>query len=109
MCLASALDIIEAGRPPRAIFVDYPLGHTTGKPFDTEDQLNIVRDALSGFETMTAAGQLRRLANDWGADDAWRREAGSTTGSDTRQPRDETPQFQHEADRAAAVAAGALS
>ena len=38
MCLSSALDIFTAGRPPRATFLDYPLGHNSGKPFDAADQ-----------------------------------------------------------------------
>ena len=43
MCVGSAIDIFQAGRPPRATFVDYPLGHSSGKPFDTADQLSIRR------------------------------------------------------------------
>ena len=26
----SALDILQAGQPPRSVFVDYPLGHSVG-------------------------------------------------------------------------------
>jgi len=108
MCMASALDIIQAGKPPRATFVDYPLGHTAGKPFDPDDQLAIIREGLIAIETMRTAGRIHRLPNRWSADDAWKQQAGATTGADTRRPRDETPQFQTEADRAAAIAAGAL-
>ena len=67
MCLASALDIIEAGRPPRATFVDYPLGHTAGKPFDERDQLGILRATLRGFETLTTPGDIQILPNAWGS------------------------------------------
>lgn len=109
MCMVSALDIIEAGRPPRATFIDYPLGHTTGKPFDRADQLQIVRAGLRGLETMTRPGEIQTLPNRWSHDDGWRQEAGSTSGSDTRQPRDVTPQFQFPEDRQAAVASGALA
>jgi D-proline reductase (dithiol) PrdB len=108
MCMASALDIIQAGRPPRAAFVDYPLGHTAGKPFDPDDQLAVIRQGLIAFDTMRVPGQIHRLPNRWSADDAWKQQAGAATGEDTRRPRDETPQFQTEADRVAAVAAGAL-
>lgn len=107
LCLGSALDILQAGRPPRAAFVDYPLGHSAGKAFDPIDQLAIVRAALAGFTSMTAPGAILRLTNDWGEDD-WRAAAAATRGEDTRQPRDETPQFQFAADRAAAIASGAL-
>ena len=109
ICLASALDIIEAGRPPRATFIDYPLGHTSGKPFDRKDQLLVVSGALTALQTMTQAGQISRLPNRWSDDDTWKQEAGATSGGDTRQPRDETPQFQYDEDREAAIAAGAWS
>ena len=107
MCLGSAIDIFTAGRPPRATFVDYPLGHSSGKPFDGADQLAIVRAALGGFASMTTPGEIQLLGNTW-ADDGWRNEASSTKGQDTRQPRDESPQFQLPADRDAAIASGAL-
>ncbi len=107
MCLGSALDILESGRPPRAVFVDYPLGHTSGKPFEPADQLDIVREALRGFAFMTEPGGIRILPNQWDASGEWKNEAGRTAGADTRRPRDETPQFQEEADRVAAFAGGA--
>ncbi|MBS0337363.1 MAG: hypothetical protein JSS40_11225 [Proteobacteria bacterium] len=108
MCLGSALDIFESGRPPRATFVDYPLGHSAGKPFDPADQLDVLRSALRGFEAMTVPGQVQRLSNRWDAEGGWEDDAGRPRGGDTRQPRDETPQFQHAADREAALASGAL-
>lgn len=108
MCLGSAIDILESGRPPRATFVDYPLGHTSGKPFDPADQLGIVRAALQGFETMTEGQALRHLPNQWDAAGEWRADAMRADRGDTRQPRDETPQFQHPADREAARLSGAL-
>jgi len=108
LCLGSALDILEAGRPPRAAFVDYPLGHSAGKPFDAADQLGIVRAALGVLETATEPGRIVALPNRWGDDESWKLEAGKTRGADTRQARDETPRFQHEADREAAVSSGAL-
>jgi hypothetical protein len=108
MCLGSALDILESGVPPRATFVDYPLGHTAGKPFEPSDQVDIVRQALRGFETMTRPGEIQVLPKIWDAAGDWRREAARTRGSDTRRPRDETPQFQHPDDREAARASGAL-
>lgn len=104
MCLASALDIIQSGQPPRTTFVDYPLGHTSGKPFDFPDQLGIVRSALQGLVTSTRPGDIVRLPNQWDAHGAWREEASRTKGGDTRQPRDESPRFQCPEDREAAYA-----
>lgn len=107
LCLVSAFDILQAGQPPRAVFLDYPLGHSGGRTADRADQSSVLRDALQAFETLRAPGQILTLANRWG-NEAWQAEAASTEASDTRQPRDTSPQFQHEADREAARAAGAL-
>ncbi len=108
MCLGSALDIFAAGRVPRATFVDYPLGHSTGKPFDPVDQLGIVRAALGGLEAMSRPETIARLPNVWDGVGDWRADAMRADRGDTRQPRDETPQFQLPADREAALASGAL-
>lgn len=102
MCLGSAHDILASGCPPRATFVNYPLGHTSGKPFDPADQIEIVRNALEGLETLSRPGEIRFLPNQWDASGEWQQEAARTRGADTRRPRDGTPQFQCEADRAAA-------
>ncbi len=108
LCIASAYDIIAAGRPPRAVFVDYPLGHTTGKPFDAEDQLGVVRGALEAWPGIATPGEIVDLGLGWGEDESWRANAASGEGEDQRSPRDETPRYQTEADRrlAEAVAGG---
>ncbi|HEX2886358.1 hypothetical protein [Vineibacter terrae] len=103
LCLGSALDILEAGAPPRAVFVDYPLGHSAGRPFDPADQYRIVRAALQAFGTMSTPGAIVRLEARWD-DDGWRAAAASTRGADTRMPRDTTPQYQTEDDRLLAEA-----
>ena len=107
--MASALDIVEAGRPPRTTFLDYPLGHTTGKPFAPDDQYAVVHASLTAFERLAQPGAIERLPNTWSADDAWRREAGDSSGADLRQPRDETPRFQTEDDRRLAIANGTFA
>ena len=102
LCMASALDIIEAGRPPRTVFLNYPLGHTVGRPFDAEDQLRVVSDALRAFETIREPGEIVRLPYRW-PDEHWVREA-STDPLDSRSPRDTTPRYQTEEDRRLAEA-----
>ena len=105
LVLGSAHDILAAGRPPRAAFVDYPLGHSAGKPGDKADQRAVVAGALAGFASLDVAGQIVTLPNRWD-DDTWRAEARSTAARDSRQPRDDSPQWQHDGDRDAARAAG---
>ena len=99
VCLGSALDIFEAGRPPRAVFVDYPLGHSAGKPFDRADQRRIVHAALAAFETAHLPGTILRLPAQWDEIGAWRAAAMRPDAGDTRMPRDTTPRYQYEADR----------
>ncbi|MEX2479830.1 MAG: glycine reductase, partial [Gammaproteobacteria bacterium] len=87
LVLGSAHDILAAGRPPRAAFVDYPLGHSAGKPFDSDDQDSVITGALRGFTSLTIPAQILTLPNQW-ADDGWREDASGTAAEDTRQPRD---------------------
>jgi hypothetical protein len=104
LCLGSALDILQAGAPPRAAFVDYPLGHSAGKPFDRADQDRVVRAALGAFAASRSPGTIVRLDGDW-ADNDWRATAAATHGADTRMARDTSPQYQTEDDRRLAEAA----
>lgn len=104
LCISSALDIIQAARPPRAVFVDYPLGHTTGRAFDVRDQEQIIAAALQAFESIQSAGQVLHLPNTWSEDHQWRVEAVDPARGDTRQVRDTTPRYQSEGDRLLAQA-----
>ena len=101
--IGSALDILEAGNAPRSVFVDYPLGHTVGRPFDRANQRASVDDALAAFELITRPGEIVQLDYRWSDNDAWKKEASNTKGSDTRSPRDSTPQYQTDTDRIAAA------
>ena len=104
LCLSSALDITRAVNPPRAAFLDFPLGHTAGKPGQPELQRRIVADALSIFETMTSPGSVRTLPYRWSDDEGWKVEAYAE--GDNRLPRHDTPQYQDEEDRRRAEGAG---
>jgi hypothetical protein len=97
--MTSAIDITGAVNPPRAVFVDYPLGHTAGKPGDPANQRAIMIDALQAFERLAKPGEIVKLPYQWD-DDGWKRHAMAE--GDTRSPRTETPQYQLEEDRAAA-------
>lgn len=95
--MSSALDITRAANPPRAAFVDYPLGHTTGEPHDAVLQRRILKQALHGLATLDTPGSVLMLPFQWSAGDAWKDTA--QRGPDDRLPRYETPQYQNEADR----------
>lgn len=65
------LDIMQVNRPPRAAFVDFPLGHPFGRPNDQAGQRAILKDVLRLLETAPAAGSLARLPYAWGEDFAY--------------------------------------
>ncbi len=56
LCMTSALDITQSVKPPRAVFVNFPLGHQTGRPNDPGIQRQIVRDAMRAFESISTPG-----------------------------------------------------
>jgi hypothetical protein len=58
--MTSALDITQAVKPPRAVFVNFPLGHQTGPPDQPELQRQIVTDAMHAFETIKSPGTPTR-------------------------------------------------
>jgi hypothetical protein len=91
--------------PPRAAFVDYPLGHTAGKRDDVEDQHAIVESALDLLSSATEPGRVVDLERVWthdaAIDAAWRRHPLSSKGSggDGRGTRTPEPAFQCDEDR----------
>lgn len=95
--MSSALDITQSVNPPRAAFLDFPLGHTTGKPNDPELQYSIIRDALVSLEEMKEPGSIKILPYRWGNNEFWK----NLPHYDTRLPRTAEPQFEHEEDRIA--------
>ena len=64
--MSSAYDLTSLVKPPRTFFVNYPLGHTTGKPFDRQNQMEIIKAALSGAAGITVAGAIVELPYEWG-------------------------------------------
>ncbi|XOV81992.1 MAG: hypothetical protein ACFHXK_14115 [bacterium] len=109
--MSSARSITAAVNPPRAVYLDYPLGHTAGKRHDANNQLAIMRDTLAVFEHDLEPGSIVDLSYYWGDDDSWKDsvmrpepalDGKNETHNDTRTERFDTPQYQHEKDRRAA-------
>ena len=106
LCMSSALDITRAVNPPRAAFLDYPLGHTTGKPHEPALQRAILSQALEAFTSLTEPGSVKMLPFRWSEDQAW--QATAQRGPDDRRPRYDTPQYQTAEDRQRAESAGTM-
>jgi len=67
--MTSALDITQSVKPPRAVFINFPLGHQTGPPDQPELQRRIVTDAMRAFETITTPAAIVELSYVWDAND----------------------------------------
>ena len=90
-----------SANPARMVFLDYPLGHTAGPPDDPATQLEIARSAMAAFTDITEPGGVVILPHEWPTE--WKPAAREL--KDDRAPRFDTPQYQHEADRDAAIEA----
>ena len=114
LSMSSALSITRSANPPRAVYLDFPLGHTAGKALETELNNAIMRDTLAAFEIIDTAGRVVELDYQWTEDDAWKdrvmrpsaKDKRSAEHADDRVERYATPQYQLDADREAFEARG---
>ena len=104
--MSSAYSITASVNPPRAAFLDFPLGHTAGKPNDKPLQRKIMIDTLSALDGIQIPGAIRTLKYHWSADNAWKatamRAKRGKSVADDRVQRLDTPQYQHPDDETAA-------
>lgn len=63
--LTGCRDITERIRPPRAAFLNFPLGNQTGRPGDVEGQLAVLRHVLRLAETASEPGEIVDLPYRW--------------------------------------------
>ena len=61
----SARDMMAQVKPPRPVFVNFPLGHQCGKAFDTSLQMSLIKDVLNTLKTLGKPGQIVDLPYDW--------------------------------------------
>jgi hypothetical protein len=66
--MSSALDITQRVKPPRSVFLDFPLGHPTGRPFDKQGQIQILKRALEFLIEAKEGGGIKELPDVWGKD-----------------------------------------
>ena len=104
--MTSALSITRSVAPPRAAFLDFPLGHTTGKKNQPEAQKQLLRNALAAFDELQHPGEIKFLDERWSEDESWRqnpmankKSASEESNSDFRTPRLDTPQYQNATDQ----------
>ncbi len=97
------------------MFIDLPLGHTTGLPNDPEGQRALLSEGLSAAKAITEPGAIvelpyRFIDDDWKANPlGWSRKRQSSGSSgkssgDSRTGRSAEPVYQNDDDRIAAEA-----
>jgi hypothetical protein len=106
ICMSSAYSITASVNPPRAVYLDFPLGHTAGKSNDKPLQRKIMIDTLSALDSIQAPGTIRKLGYQWSDDDTWKdfamRAKPGGSQSDNRIERFPNPQYQLPEDELAA-------
>jgi len=58
-------------KPPRAAFLNFPLGHQCGNPGDIDLQTNILKDSLNILTTASIPGEVKDLTYEWGRSFDW--------------------------------------
>ena len=66
--IGTAHDIMSNVTPPRAAFVDHPVGRTFGPPNDHRRNQNVLRKVLSELPKFTHPREIRDLGCQWSAD-----------------------------------------
>jgi D-proline reductase (dithiol) PrdB len=111
----SARTITASANPPRSVFVDLPLGHTTGLPNDAEGQRRLLTEGLHEAVAISEPGAIvdlpyRFVDDEWKANPlGWSRKrqssgAASKPSGDSRTGRSDEPRYQNDDDRVAAEA-----
>ena len=68
MLVYTGRDLTEQVRPPRSVFVNFPMGNPFGRPGDVAMQRAVLLDALRLAEADVPAGVLVDLPYQWGED-----------------------------------------
>jgi hypothetical protein len=66
--VSTGRDLTAQVRPPRSLFVNFPMGNPFGPAFDAARQRDILREALALATRAERAGEIVDLPVDWGAD-----------------------------------------
>jgi hypothetical protein len=64
--IGTGKDLTALVNPPRALFVNHPMGNNFGRPGDVTMQADILRCALSLVHSAEVGGVLVDYPSDWG-------------------------------------------
>lgn len=66
--IGTAHDIMSKVTPPRAVFVDHPVGRTFGPPHDRARNEAVLARALDELPKFTRSGEIRDPGFQWSID-----------------------------------------
>jgi hypothetical protein len=69
--IGSCRDMMALVKPPRSVFVDFPLGHPCGRPKDIAQQTRILQDALDALVKIKNPGEMVDLPYEWERPFSW--------------------------------------
>lgn len=64
--LGTGRDLTQQVLPPRAVFVNYPMGNPFGRPHDVAHQRQILMDMLNHVVNASNPGEMLDLPYEWG-------------------------------------------
>lgn len=65
VCVSTGRDLTAQVKPPRSLFVNFPMGNNFGEPFNVDQQTAILSRALALFEEVETGGVLEDWADSW--------------------------------------------
>ena len=74
--IGTALDIMRKVTPPRAVFIDHPVGRPFGRPHDRARNEAVLTQALAELPNFSHCGEIRDPHLQWDPDGsrAWENE-----------------------------------
>lgn len=66
--VSTGRDLTELVRPPRSLFLNYPMGNPFGRAGDAAHQRQVLLDAIALFDTAAEPGVIVDAPYTWGED-----------------------------------------
>lgn len=63
--VSTGRDLSAQVKPPRTVFVNFPMGNPFGRPHDAVQQRTVLLDALHALEAINSGGELIDLPYEW--------------------------------------------
>jgi hypothetical protein len=65
VCVSTGRDLTAQVKPPRSLFLNFPMGNNFGEPFNAEQQTAILSRALELIDEVEVGGLLEDWPESW--------------------------------------------